>query len=108
MAGPNVLQLHDRDNVAVALEQLEPGQSLVASGSDLAILAAERVERGHKVLLCDVAEGDAIIKHGVVIGYAAEPIAAGAWVHTHNCRSGLDERSHTLDRHTGATTDMSY
>jgi hypothetical protein len=48
------------------------------------------------------------VKYGVTIGVATEPIGAGTWVHTHNCRSELDERSHTLDRHTGAPTDIKY
>jgi len=27
------------------------------------------------------------VKYGLPIGNALEPIAAGAWVHVHNCRS---------------------
>ena len=68
--------------------------------------ATESIARGHKIALRPIAEGRRrCVKYGVTIGFATEPIAAGAWVHTHNCRSGLDERSHTLDRHTGAPTD---
>ena len=55
-----------------------------------------------------VAAGGTVVKSGVTIGTAGADIAAGAWVHTHNCHSRFDERSATLDRHTGAPTDIRY
>ena len=42
---------------------------------------AERVPQGHKLALVDLAEGDAVLRYGVPIGYALQPIAAGRWVH---------------------------
>ena len=70
--------------------------------------AIENIASGHKVALRVIAEGEPAVKYGVTIGLAMAPIPAGAWVHTHNCRSRLDERSHTLDPHTGAATDTRY
>ena len=69
------------------------------------IIAPEKFRRGHKVALRDVAAGEAIIKFGVRIGHATKPIARGAWVHLHNLASDLDDRSGTLDLHSGAPTD---
>ena len=48
---------------------------------------------------------EAVIKYGVRIGHATQPVARGAWVHLHNLASDLDERSGTLDLHSGAPTD---
>jgi hypothetical protein len=96
------------DNVAVALGDVVPGLVGVVGADHTAIGVSEPIRDGHKFALRDIGVGDAVLKYGVVIGFATEPIAAGAWVHTHNCRSGLDERSHTLDRHTGAPTDTEY
>jgi hypothetical protein len=108
--GPaHCLQLHAEDNVLVALDDIAPGPiAVVGIKQPNRILAIEPVARSHKVALRPFNRGDAVLKYGVPIGFATESIAAGAWVHTHNCRSGLDERSHTLDRHTGAPTDTKY
>ena len=58
--------------------------------------------------LADIPAGAAIIKFGVVIGLAIADIRAGQWIHLHNCRSQVDERSGTLDNETGAPTDTTY
>jgi len=42
---------------------------------------------GHKFALRDHAEGDAIIKYGIKVGIASQPIKTGDYVHTHNMRS---------------------
>ena len=106
---PRCLQLHADDNVGVALEDIAPEQlAVIGSGQSVPHVANEPIARGHKVALRPMRSGDVVLKYGVPIGFAMEPIAAGEWVHTHNCRSGIDERSHTLDRHTGAPTDTQY
>lgn len=65
----------------------------------------ERIERGHKVALRDIAVNEAVVKFGVRIGHATKPITRGAWVHLHNLASDVDDRSGTLDLHSGAPTD---
>jgi altronate dehydratase small subunit len=44
----------------------------------------------------------------VPIGIATTAIEPGAWVHLHNCRSRVDERSSHLDLKTGAALDTAY
>jgi hypothetical protein len=103
------LRLHPNDNVCVVLENAEPGPvELLGDSAAQAVDAVERITSGHKLALNPIDMGEPVIKYGVTIGLASEPIAKGAWVHTHNCRSRLDQRSHTLDRHTGAPTDTQY
>lgn len=102
------LQLHAGDNVAVALSDVRPGQIAVAGPIGGCIEVKQAIAQGHKIALRPIASGDAILKCGVAIGFATAPITTGSWVHTHNCRSGLDERSHTLDPHSGAPTDTVY
>jgi altronate dehydratase small subunit len=106
---PLALSIHRHDNVATALEDLAPGDvDLLGESGDKNCTALEPIPRGHKLALASFAPGDAITKYGVTIGHATSPIAAGAWVHTHNCASPLDSRSTTLDKHTGAPTDTRY
>lgn len=76
------LVLHDDDNVATALEELEAG-SEIGGGTDV----VEAVPFGHKVALEPISEGEEVRKYGEVIGRASDSIAAGEWVHTHNCES---------------------
>jgi hypothetical protein len=105
---PHGLRLHANDNVAVVLGNVEPGVIDILGPDCHAIDAKEAIAEGHKIALVAIETGEAVVKCGVAIGFATKPIAAGAWVHTHNCRSGLDERSHTLDPHSGAPTDIRY
>jgi hypothetical protein len=72
------------------------------------LMLLDQISLGHKVALRDVAEGEPVVKFGVAIGQASRAIRAGQWVHLHNCTSNFDERSQTLDLHTGAATDTKY
>jgi hypothetical protein len=106
---PRCLRLHADDNVAVMLSDSVFGPVTVMGPDAGAVVdAAESIASGHKIALQPIGVGEVVVKYGVTIGYATSLIAAGRWVHTHNCRSGLDERSHTLDPHTGAPTDTQY
>lgn len=98
-----------RDTVATLLADAPAGPiALRGAGETGEITLIEPIELGHKVSLVDADEGDAIVKYGVTIGFAAQPIRRGAWVHLHNCRSAFDERSSTLDLHTGAASEIRY
>ena len=63
---------------------------------------------GHKIALRDIAQGEMIVKYGVVIGRATQDIPAGSWVHLHVMHSNYDERSSHLDVNTGAPKDTRY
>jgi len=72
------------------------------------ITALESLKLGHKIALLPIAKGATAVKYGVSIGGATKDISPGQWVHLHNLGSSYDERSQTLDLHTGATTDTVY
>jgi altronate dehydratase len=74
-----------QDNVATALEALEPGQSIENGASSIAV--AEAIPRGHKVALRAIAAGEIVVKYGSAIGHASTDIATGMHVHTHNVAS---------------------
>ena len=81
----NVIQINPGDNVAVALEDIRKGETV------LGVTAAEDVARGHKIALTEIPAGSPIIKYGCAIGLAKADIAPGQWVHVHNVRTGLSE-----------------
>lgn len=45
--------------------------------------------RGHKIALCDIPEGQNIIKYGYSIGHATADIKKGEHIHTHNIKTNL-------------------
>jgi altronate dehydratase len=79
------LVISERDNVATALQALEPGGPLAIGETTLTV--QEAIPSGHKIALRDIAVGQSIVKYGSPIGVATAPIAAGAHVHTHNVAS---------------------
>jgi altronate hydrolase len=79
------LVISDHDNVATALESLEPGRAIDVGGTSITVM--EPIASGHKIALRAIAAGEPVIKYGSPIGLATDAIAAGAHVHTHNLAS---------------------
>ena len=79
-----VIQIQERDNVAVAVDVIAEG-SRVTIGSQM-ITAIHEIPAGHKIALYDISAGQEIIKYGTCIGHASESIRQGDWVHTHNLK----------------------
>ncbi|HET7323403.1 MAG TPA: UxaA family hydrolase [Halococcus sp.] len=73
------------DIVATAIDDLEAGCELDLG--DRTLVLSEDIAFGHKFALVDIEKSREIIKYGEVIGRASVPIAAGDWVHVHNCES---------------------
>jgi altronate hydrolase len=73
------------DNVATALEPLEPGATIHVG--DVEVTVRDRIPRGHKVAVASIACGERVVKYGSPIGVASADIAVGAHVHTHNVAS---------------------
>ena len=101
---PRCFQIQPQDNVATLLDDAS-GTVRVLGVQMQEVRLLEKIALGHKVALRDIAAGEAVIKFGVRIGHASQPIKRGAWVHLHNLASDLDERSGTLDLHSGVPTD---
>ena len=80
------MKLAPQDNVAVALRPLAAGETVRLDG---VLLTLDRdVGIGHKVAARAIAAGETIVKYNCPIGLATAPIAPGAYVHTHNVKSG--------------------
>ncbi|WP_128255638.1 UxaA family hydrolase [Falsirhodobacter deserti] len=73
----------------VALQPLLPGALLTHD-----VVAAEVIPAGHKVAIRPIAEGEAVLKYGQVIGTATQFIAAGAHVHVQNLGMGAHRQDY--------------
>jgi len=100
-------QIQPGDNVATLMDDVTAGAVEIIGAEKATVNATESISRGHKIALREIAANEAVIKFGVRIGHATRAIPRGAWVHLHNLASDLDERSGTLDLHSGAPTDTS-
>lgn len=83
------IKIHSDDKVAVALQPLKKHQTF--NIDDQEIVLTEDIPQGHKFALCDINEGENIIKYGAPIGIAKCAIKKGDWIHTHNMKTGLGE-----------------
>lgn len=82
----NILIVHPRDNVAVALRTLGGGELAVAKGIE-GLRALEEIPASHKIALKDISKGEEIIKYGEIVAVSTRDIKKGEWVHTHNLES---------------------
>src|SRR3954470_11130676 len=83
MTSPRTIRLSASDNVVIAIDLVNQGDS--AAG----LTARERILKGHKMTVQPIREGEPIKKFGQIIGFAKSHIAPGEWVHEHNV--GLHE-----------------
>ncbi|HHV28646.1 UxaA family hydrolase [Acetivibrio mesophilus] len=82
------LKIHEKDNIAVVLDNVKKGQKVLCGDEE--ITAGEDIDRGHKIALKNIENGDEVVKYGFSIGYASRSISKGEYIHTHNLRTALD------------------
>jgi altronate dehydratase small subunit len=86
LALKGALILAEADNVATAIEDIEPGAEVpVRLGKEVrTVKALERVPFGFKMAVADIPRGTDVIKYGEPIGKASSGIKKGNLVHIHN------------------------
>jgi len=84
----NFLQIHPRDNVLVALTNLQKGTSIPFNGHE--IILRENIPAKHKFFIQDVEPGDEIIMYGVLVGKAQSKIPIGGLMSTENTKHAAD------------------
>jgi altronate hydrolase len=91
-AGEGTIRLHENDNVIVLMKAFASGSLPAGGGKPL----ARNTPSGHKIATSDIAQGDAVIKFGQIIGYASEAITIGEHIHTHNCSMGAHDQNYKI------------
>ena len=82
-----LLKLHPKDNVAVALKPLAAKTTLAFEGQTITLF--EDIPQGHKIALKDLAQSQDVIKYGYPIGHLLADVKTGQWLHTHNVKTNL-------------------
>lgn len=80
-----LFKINDKDNVAVALEELKKGEVI----DNIKLL--DDIPFGHKVLLNDLKSGENIIKYGNPIGHLTIDCKKGEHIHEHNLKTNLSD-----------------
>ncbi len=73
---PVFIRMHAADNVVIVANDggLKAGTALAG------VTLLEDIPQGHKVAVQDIAGGDPVIRYGVCVGVALEPLREGSWV----------------------------
>ncbi|MGQ0727547.1 UxaA family hydrolase [Acidovorax sp.] len=89
------IRLDPKDNVVVARMEVPAGTPVAAEGTT----ALQPVPAGHKMAARAIAKGEPVLKYNTVIGFAAEDLPAGTWMHSHNIAFGdlAKDYRHGLD-----------
>ncbi|WP_428328693.1 UxaA family hydrolase [Mucilaginibacter sp.] len=74
------LQIHPKDNVLVALQNLTQGTIINFNGATFAL--TDSVAAKHKFSLTDLQPGDEILMYGVLVGRAVVPVPQGGPIST--------------------------
>ncbi|MEH7494471.1 galactarate dehydratase [Neobacillus niacini] len=75
--GNRYIKINENDNVAITVNAIPAGTIM----DD--ILANQDIPQGHKIALCNIEEGQPIIRYGVTLGYALHSIKKGDWINEH-------------------------
>jgi (2R)-sulfolactate sulfo-lyase subunit alpha len=80
-----------KDNVGVAVVDIEPGKELsgvtLDNGTAVKVKSLQPIPLGHKIALKDFKVGDTAVKYGEDIGKIVAAIRAGEHVHVHNLKT---------------------
>lgn len=92
--GKIALVLDGKDNVAVALADLNAGDTCLVTedgGKKYEARVVEAIPFGHKFALAALPSESPVYKYGEEIGKTKTPIAKGGWIHSHNmyCDRGM-------------------
>jgi hypothetical protein len=79
------IQLHENDNVVVALKNLDEAAHIEVNGKAIQLRSA--ISFGHKIAIKPIKAGDKVLKYGLSIGSAIKDIAIGDHVHIENLQT---------------------
>ncbi len=82
------LKINPADNVAVAISPLSAGTTVNVDGDDITLVAD--IPAGHKFALCEIAEGENVIKYGFPIGHARHAVKKGAFLDHNDIKTNLE------------------
>lgn len=96
-----IIKINDNDNVAITVKAIPEGTSVID-----AILANQDIPQGHKIALCNIGEGEPIVRYGVTLGYALHAIKKGDWINEHMLQLPIPPSLEEMEFATNLVTDL--
>jgi len=103
MSAPYI-QLHPKDNVLVALENLEVGITISINGGEFKL--KQYVPAKHKFVIAELKTGDEAIMYGVLVGIAVQNIPQGGLISIHNMKNATEAYSAGLKNYNWTAPDV--
>jgi altronate hydrolase len=99
------MQVHPKDNVLVALQNLAKGDEVIFNNESY--ILTEDIPAKHKFFMQDLNTGDEIIMYGVLVGKAQNFIAKGSRMTTENTKHAADPFVYKPYQYEWAAPDVS-
>lgn len=96
-----IIKINDNDNVAITVKAIPEGTIVIDT-----ILANQDIPQGHKIALCNIGEGEPIVRYGVTLGYALHSIKKGDWINEHMLQLPIPPSLEEMEFATNLVTDL--
>ncbi len=100
-----VLKVHPKDNVIVALRDLEKGEIIAFEGSSYEM--QEKVQAKHKFYTEDLTKGSEVIMYGVLVGKVQFDVKKGGLMTTENLHHAADPYEYRAAEYKWTVPDVS-
>lgn len=101
MSTPLYVKMKDQDNVAIAVHEIKAGTEVMPG-----IISACDIPQAHKIALEDIPRDGKIIRYGVILGYAIDPIKKGDWINEHMLKLPTPPDVDNMEFGTNLVTDL--
>lgn len=95
------IKIHENDNVSITVNTISAGTVIMDD-----VVANENIPQGHKIALGDIAEGEAVIRYGVILGFALQPIQKGDWINEYMLQLPTPPALDEMEFATNLVTDL--
>ena len=101
MSEPIYIRIKPEDNVAIAVRKIAAGTEIMPG-----IVTREEIPQAHKIALQDIPKGGAIVRYGVILGYALLDIPCGGWINEHMLELPVPPDVDHMEYGTNIRTDL--
>lgn len=95
------VKIKDQDNVAILVQDIKAGTEVMEG-----LTARQDIMQAHKIALSDIPKGGEVIRYGVVLGYAINPIQKGDWINEHMLELPTPPKVDDMEFATNIVTDL--
>ena len=100
-----VIQMHPKDNVLVALQNLSAGENILFNGENYILL--DEVKAKHKFYIADLTKGSEVYMYGVLVGKVENDVSKGSLMTTENLKHAADPYAYRGVKYNWQAPDVS-